>query len=91
MKDRKTAIILAFFLGWLGVHRFYLGQTGKGLIYIFTGGGFFGILPFLDFLIWLLGNQESFDKKYNSQAIQREQSKTQNDMLNELKKANSKE
>ncbi len=31
-----------------------------------------------------------FDKKYNSQAIQREQSQVQKDMLNELKKANNK-
>ena len=40
-------------------------------------------------ILWLLGSQESFDKKYNSQAIQREQAQTQKDMLNELKKANA--
>src|SRR5690606_36098257 len=31
---RKIAIVLAIFLGWLGAHRFYLGQIGRGLIYI---------------------------------------------------------
>lgn len=31
---RKIAIILALFLGWLGIHRFYMGQIGWGLIYI---------------------------------------------------------
>jgi TM2 domain-containing membrane protein YozV len=89
MKDKKTALLLCFFLGVFGAHRFYVGQTGKGIIYIFTIG-FFGLLPFLDFWIWLLGSQESFDKKYNTQAIQRQQSNIQKDMLNELKISNSK-
>lgn len=31
---RKIAIILAVLLGWLGGHRFYLGQVGWGLIYL---------------------------------------------------------
>ncbi|MCZ4330679.1 TM2 domain-containing protein [Castellaniella denitrificans] len=29
--QRKIAIVLAVFLGWLGAHRFYLGQIGWGL------------------------------------------------------------
>lgn len=32
--QRKTAILLAFFLGWLGIHRFYLGKYGSGILYI---------------------------------------------------------
>lgn len=31
---RKIAIVLAVFLGWLGAHRFYLGQIGWGIIYL---------------------------------------------------------
>ena len=31
---RKMAIILAVFLGWLGGHRFYLGQVGMGILYL---------------------------------------------------------
>lgn len=31
---RKIAIVLAIFLGWLGAHRFYLGQIGWGLLYL---------------------------------------------------------
>lgn len=31
---RKFAIVLAVFLGWLGAHRFYLGQVGWGIIYL---------------------------------------------------------
>jgi len=85
MKSRQTAILLAFFLGIFGVHRFYLGQTGQGVLYILTAGGFFGLLPFLDFIIWLLGSNESFDNKYNKQAIQKEQTNTQKEILEALK------
>jgi TM2 domain-containing membrane protein YozV len=31
---RKIAIVLAIFLGWLGGHRFYLGQVGWGIAYL---------------------------------------------------------
>ncbi|HEX2573335.1 MAG TPA: TM2 domain-containing protein, partial [Polyangia bacterium] len=34
MKDKNTAAILAFTLGGIGVHRFYLGQTGMGIVYL---------------------------------------------------------
>ncbi|OXR49722.1 MULTISPECIES: TM2 domain-containing protein [unclassified Pusillimonas] len=32
--QRKIAIVLAVFLGWLGAHRFYLGQIGWGIVYL---------------------------------------------------------
>lgn len=31
---RRMAIVLALLLGWLGVHRFYLGQIGRGIVYL---------------------------------------------------------
>ncbi len=34
LSTRKMAIVLALFLGWLGAHRFYLGQIGWGLLYL---------------------------------------------------------
>jgi TM2 domain-containing membrane protein YozV len=33
-KNPTTAIILALFLGGLGIHKFYLGQTGLGIVYL---------------------------------------------------------
>jgi TM2 domain-containing membrane protein YozV len=38
----------ASFFGVLGLHRFYLGKTGSGILYLFTGG-LFGIGAFVDF------------------------------------------
>lgn len=31
MKNKRTAALLAFFLGWLGADCFYLGRTGAGI------------------------------------------------------------
>ena len=33
-KSKVTAGLLAIFLGWLGVHKFYLGHVGLGVLYI---------------------------------------------------------
>ena len=86
MKSRQTALLLCFFLGSLRIHRFYLGETGKGIFYLLTLG-LVGLLPLIDFIIWLLGSNEQFDNKYNKQRIQREQMNTQKEVLEELKKA----
>jgi TM2 domain-containing membrane protein YozV len=52
---KATAIILAFTLGPLGVHRLYLGTEWKvPVIYAITLGGGFGILPLTDIIAILL-------------------------------------
>lgn len=40
-KSRKMALILCLIGGILGVHQFYVGRIGKGIVYAFTGGLFF--------------------------------------------------
>ena len=37
-KDVGVAYILLVIFGFLGVHKFYLGRVGFGILYIFTGG-----------------------------------------------------
>jgi len=49
-KQLSTAYIFLFFFGVLGVHRFYLRQTGLGLLWLFTGGCL-GVGVFVDLFI----------------------------------------
>jgi hypothetical protein len=53
-KSRLTALLFCLFLGIFGIHRFYVGKIGTGLIWFFTGG-FFGIGWLLDLLCILFG------------------------------------
>ncbi|MBU6324027.1 MAG: NINE protein [Bacteroidetes bacterium] len=39
-KSWLVALLLALFLGGLGIHRFYLGYTWQGVVQLLTGGGF---------------------------------------------------
>ncbi len=51
-KDPMIAILLDFFVGYLGVHRFYLGTKPlTGIGYILTCGGFGGIMPLVDLIV----------------------------------------
>lgn len=40
IKKKKVALLLCIFGGFLGLHQFYIGKTGKGILYMFTGGLF---------------------------------------------------
>lgn len=35
---KLTYCLLCLFLGWLGVHQFYAGKGGMGILYLFTAG-----------------------------------------------------
>ncbi len=44
-KNKWVALLLCFFLGFFGAHKFYEGKAGMGILYLFTAGLFgFGVL-----------------------------------------------
>jgi|GEM_PF-1445241 len=68
MKSKTTAALLALFLGFLGVHRFYLKQFWLGILYLITLG-FYGIGALIDFIMFISMRDERFDEKYNSKYL----------------------
>ncbi len=57
MSDKRIvpAAILCFFFGVLGIHRFYVGKMGTGIIQLITGGGL-GIWALIDFIMIIVGS-----------------------------------
>jgi TM2 domain-containing membrane protein YozV len=54
-KGFVPAILLCFFLGGLGAHRFYVGKIGTGILMILTLGGL-GIWVIIDFVMIVIGS-----------------------------------
>ena len=64
-KSRIAAALLAFFLGGIGVHKFYLGRVGWGIVYLLF---FWTLIPsfiaFIEFIVYLCMSDEAFAAKY---------------------------
>ncbi|MDX1943039.1 MAG: TM2 domain-containing protein [Saprospiraceae bacterium] len=59
--EQIVAILLAFFVGWLGIHRLYLGSDPIIILwYIITLGGFFGLIPLIDFIRLVIGQVDHY-------------------------------
>lgn len=63
--SKTAAGVLAIFLGGFGIHRFYLGQWW-GIFYLLFIWTFVpGIVSFIEGIVFLVTNDEKWDKKYN--------------------------
>ncbi|MBU2135102.1 MAG: NINE protein [Alphaproteobacteria bacterium] len=73
-KNRIVAALLAFFLGWLGIHKFYLGKTNAGIIMLLCGTigwlllaippAVIGVIALIEFIIYLVKSDQQFHQDY---------------------------
>jgi len=73
-KNKVVAALLAFFLGGLGIHKFYLGYNGAGIamlllfvfgfILLFIPTLIISVIAFVEFIIYLVTSDEDFEERY---------------------------
>lgn len=66
VKSKVVAGVLALFLGGLGAHKFYLGKTGLGILYLcFCWTYIPALVSFVEGIIYLCSSDENFSRKYH--------------------------
>ncbi len=66
MKNKTTAIVLAFFLGAFGAHQFYLGKKTKGWLYLLFFWTYVpALLAIIDIIAILVVSNDKFNELYN--------------------------
>ena len=66
VKSKVTAGVLALLLGGFGVHKFYLGKIGMGILYlVFCWTYIPALVSFVEGIIYLCSSDENFSRKYH--------------------------
>lgn len=69
-KNKVLAAILAFLLGSLGIHKFYLGQSSMGIIYLlFCWTGIPLLISLVEGIVYLVSSDHMFARKYGGQVM----------------------
>ena len=64
IKNKIVAGVLGILLGGIGVHKFYLGKIGMGILYLcFCWTGIPSLVGFIEGIIYLCSNDENFQLK----------------------------
>jgi TM2 domain-containing membrane protein YozV len=70
MKKKSVAIFLALFVGGIGVHHFYLGNKGRGIIYMLLSWTLMPLIAsFVDALVLMTLTPDQFHSFYNLSAL----------------------
>ena len=70
IKSRVTAGILAILVGGFGVHKFYLGKIGTGLLYFFfCWSGVPTVFGLIEGIIYLTQTDQAFAKAQGVRAV----------------------
>jgi len=65
MKSKVTAGILGILVGGFGIHKFYLGKIGMGILYlVFCWTGIPSIVGLIEGILYLTKTEEEFQSKY---------------------------
>ena len=74
-RSRLAAVLLAWLFGVFGVHRFYVGKGGTGILMILTLGGL-GIWVLVDMIMILVGSFKDEQERYLSNWLSRTHTRT---------------
>lgn len=66
IKSQNVTVLLATFLGGLGIHRFYLGKTVSGIVYLlFCWTGIPGLIAYVEALVYTFQKPETWARTRN--------------------------
>ena len=66
-----NSCIVSTFCRGIGAHKFYLGQTSKGILMLLTFWTFVpAFIAFVEFILLLCMSNKDFDKKFNNIIVQ---------------------
>lgn len=64
-KNRYLAALLAFSLGWAGIHKYYMGQIGWGITYtLFSWTGIPALAAMIEGILYLTRSDDDFVRRY---------------------------
>lgn len=66
VKNKMVAGVLGILLGGIGVHKFYMGKIGSGILYLcFCWTGIPAMVGFIEGIMYLCSNDENFQLKHH--------------------------
>lgn len=66
VKSKIAAGVLALFVGGLGIHKFYLGKVGMGILYLlFCWTCIPSFIAFIEGIVYLCSSDENFQLKHH--------------------------